>query len=511
MNTEPHRSDHSPPGLGPTSLRVLVVEDDPDELLIISRSLRRSPGLELTAVASLAAAVAELDRSPRTGDDPGRRSPFDVILTDLGLPDSDGLHTYRALAAVSGDLPIVIITGNDEMELGVEALRSGAQDCVSKQLADYTELLDRILRFAVERHGMKRQLRRHEAALRQLMHHSGDAMLVLDEAGQPLVMNDGAQRLIDESRLCCDQLLPFISGRDGRTPSGAVRLHPGAHGASDPVSHDMSHDMSYEVFDVVVDQIAWLGCPAFLLRLRDVTDLAVAAEAARQGEQTLSHELRTPVASIVGYTEMLVDEDFGPLTDGQQSALAAIDRNGRRLLSLMNDLLTLTRIDHGTVDRVETGPVDPAVLIRDVRSMIEPLAASADIALRWPSVVPSVAVTGHRGQLEQVMSNLLTNAIKFSRPNGTVDIDIEHDPVNQELVLTVTDRGIGMNSSELARIFDRFYRADSSHENAVAGTGIGLSLSKALVEANRGRISADAVAGRGAVFTVALPASPRVG
>ncbi|WP_298511360.1 PAS domain S-box protein [uncultured Nocardioides sp.] len=217
---------------------------------------------------------------------------------------------------------------------------------------------------------------------------------------------------------------------------------------------------------------------------------------------TVSHELRTPVTSIVGYTEMLADGSVvDPLPD-QLPLLETINRNGQRLISMINDLLMLSGLDSDTVHwRHDT--VDLADTVGPIEEAIRPLLAGRRLTF---DVVPpdtSVPVLGDRAQLERVMINLLSNAVKFTEDGGTIGfgVGIEDDLA----VITVRDTGIGIPVGEQGDLFQRFFRSSTAQARQIQGTGLGLSIVAAIVSGHGGTIDVSSEHLQGSTFTVTLP------
>ena len=218
----------------------------------------------------------------------------------------------------------------------------------------------------------------------------------------------------------------------------------------------------------------------------------------------VSHELRTPLTSITGYADLLSDGGLGSLNDDQRSALEVIDRGSRRLLALIEDILTLSRIESGLF-ALKTEPVEFAVVIDDACKAIAAAAEGADLELSV-EISPEVGVlTADVDQLDRALLNLLSNAVKFTPPGGTVTVTAWRDV--HELVITVADTGIGIDPDEQDGLFRRFFRASAATQLAIQGTGLGLVIAKSIIDAHGGTISIDSLAGEGTTVTVRLPAA----
>jgi signal transduction histidine kinase len=217
---------------------------------------------------------------------------------------------------------------------------------------------------------------------------------------------------------------------------------------------------------------------------------------------TDTHELRTPVTSIVGYTEMMTDGSVvEPLPD-QVPLLETINRNGQRLISMINDLLMLSGLDSETV-QWRHDQVDLASTISPIEEAIRPLLIGRHLTLEIERPASMVPVLGDRAQLERVMINLLSNAVKFTEDGGTIafSVGIEHD----HAVVTVSDTGIGIPADEQRDLFQRFFRSSTAQVRQIQGTGLGLSIVQAIVSGHGGTIEVHSAHLQGATFTVKLP------
>lgn len=217
---------------------------------------------------------------------------------------------------------------------------------------------------------------------------------------------------------------------------------------------------------------------------------------------SVSHELRTPLTSVTGYAEMLLDGDAGLLSADQEKMVRTIDRNARRLLDLVEDILTVARMDVG-VHRLAIEPVEVAALVDSAVDAIRPqlMARSLSLSVDVPPAVGTVQ--GDRNQLERVLLNLLSNAVKFTPSGGRITVGA--DRAGDTVTLSVTDTGMGIPIAEQSRMFQRFFRSSTSRDEVIPGTGLGLSIVKTIVNAHGGTIDFESTPGRGTTFRVELP------
>jgi signal transduction histidine kinase len=213
---------------------------------------------------------------------------------------------------------------------------------------------------------------------------------------------------------------------------------------------------------------------------------------------SVSHELRTPLTSISGYVELLA-EDEGD--EERRGYLRIVERNSERLLGLVSDLLFAARLQDGRLD-LEQSEVDLRQLVADAVESAQPRAESAGVSLRV-EVDHVPPLSGEAARLGQLLDNLISNAIKFTPAGGEVSVRLERRGTNACVV--VSDTGIGIPEHERERLFERFFRSQTALERQIQGTGLGLYISKAIVDAHGGRIGVDSATGRGTTFVVELP------
>jgi signal transduction histidine kinase len=229
----------------------------------------------------------------------------------------------------------------------------------------------------------------------------------------------------------------------------------------------------------------------------------------------VSHELRTPLHSIKGFVEIILMGKTGPVTELQEDFLKTVRTQTTVLQRMIDDLLEFSRMEAGWV-KLHLSEVSLLAVAQAVTTKLAPLAEEACLQLfvGLPDDLPEIV--GDRVRLEQVLTNLVENAIKFTPAGGQIHIRAEYcggDPFNERCVrLTVADTGIGIPPAEQEKIFDRFYQVDSSERRAYRGTGLGLSICKHIVERHNGRIwvESDGVPGHGSRFHVELPVELRL-
>jgi two-component system phosphate regulon sensor histidine kinase PhoR len=255
------------------------------------------------------------------------------------------------------------------------------------------------------------------------------------------------------------------------------------------------------VFEIQAAPFGVAGGSGALAIFYDMTDLERLEQVRKDFVANVSHEMRTPLAAIVGYSETLLD---GGLEDSEHNRrfVEIIRANAIRLNSIASDLLVLSELESGD------NPGEPEeISVRDTlesaMSTVEPEARNRRVQV-FRGDIQDARVAGHRFRLEQAMSNLLVNAVKFNREGGEVRVEALHG-TDGEIRIAVADTGVGIPSQDLPRIFERFYRVDKARSRQVGGTGLGLSIVRHVIERMHGRIEVQSQLGRGSTFTVILP------
>ncbi|WP_161988583.1 ATP-binding protein [Pedococcus bigeumensis] len=250
---------------------------------------------------------------------------------------------------------------------------------------------------------------------------------------------------------------------------------------------------------------------------RAVEELTALDRAKTDFLSSVSHELRTPLASVLGYTEMLEDGAAGELSQKQLDLVSRIDRNGRRLLALIEDLLLNSRIESGQL-HLARRPCDLAEIVDHAWESTGALVQKRELHLRREVSGEPVPLDGDATALERVVTNLLSNAVKFTPDGGVVTLALgrTEDGNGAGMArLVVSDSGYGISEEDQHQVFRRFFRSSDATDRAVQGTGLGLSIVQAIVEGHDGTIDVESTLGEGSTFTVLLPlatvAAPRSG
>jgi len=253
---------------------------------------------------------------------------------------------------------------------------------------------------------------------------------------------------------------------------------------------------------------AWVGIAVDIEERKTAEQQAWAASQAKsEFLASMSHELRTPLNAIGGYAELLAMGIRGPLNADQAQDIARIRRSQQHLLTLINDVLNFAKVDAGQTEyRMTAVPVDEA--LRDTESMIAPQVLAKGLHYSYKGAGKSASVLADPEKLQQIVINLLGNAVKFTEPGGTITLSSQF--VGNCIEIRVADTGPGISPEKLDRIFDPFVQAERRLNQPVQGVGLGLAISQDLAQAMDGKITVESVVGEGSTFTLSLPRAPRM-
>lgn len=342
--------------------------------------------------------------------------------------------------------------------------------------------------------------------MRAILEGIADGVFVTDPTGKIRLWNRAAERI---SACSSSRAL----GRDCKTVLN-LKIHDkpldcsngcaifemfGAKAAAEGIEAcRLRHDLRKQPLLVTVSEIKTRSgdTTEFVHTLRDITATKLADEAKTMFLATASHELKTPLTVIIGFTELLRDGSLS--ADQLDQALSLIDTRARELSKIVDRLLLTGRIEAGRL-RLELKPVDIHRLIAE-RAHSLGAATDREISTDVPDVLP--AIVGDDDALATVLDHLLDNAIKYSPDGG--DIELRAYASGPSVEISVRDHGVGMDDEQAARCFDRFWQAESTDVRRFGGTGIGLYIVRSLVEAMGGRVGVSSAIGAGSTFTVAL-------
>lgn len=369
----------------------------------------------------------------------------------------------------------------------------------------HEQKLDRVLISLLDITDRTKALRAEAAArlqLRNLLHAVSDGIVVIDAGGEIVLLNPAAEALLGIDQNALGQAL-LQSGADSELLNW---LQLGPLPRSTPGLLTLTDRHSGQRRQIQVQGFTGEGgdTPAgTILTLRDVTREMESDRMKSAFIATAAHELRTPLASILGFAELLQNIDQ-PTPEALHEYVGIIHDRGATLQHIIDDLLDISRVESGHLVHLEKAPCDLVDLLRQLEKTITMQFGDYQFDFDLPETAPPTDADPYK--LNQVLENLLSNAVKFSPPQSRIGIRAVHDAAGW--TITVADNGIGLTPEQAERVFDRFYRADTS-DTAKQGLGLGMTIARAIVEAHGGTIRIESTPGAGTTVIVTLPDAGR--
>jgi len=398
------------------------------------------------------------------------------------------------------------------VELSHNAVIDELSEVIDEQLGDYSNIIGELEKQINDLQIQIRLTQRQKGHIEAIIYSIHDAVIVTDEFDRLLMANEAAGKLFN---------FDFESAQHKRI---GELIHEGKSKFTDFLRHsrqskaqptrkeiEFSEDGEPRTFDCIVSCIYDEGrqvCGVVAV-LHDITREKQIQQAKNEFVNHVCHELKTPLASISAYSEMLSD---GEAKDEKtrKEFYSVIQNQTKRLNGLIEDILNISRIESGLI-KGDKGPVSLTILIEEQLQMIKSYAEEKNVCLEdiGQSRVVFDRVYADRDMISQVIVNLLSNAIKYTPSGGSVKIETEVDETADIARLSVTDTGIGIPEDEIEHVFDKFYRVSTNKKQA-EGTGLGLNLVKQIVEkVHEGRVFVRSKPGEGSTFVFELPLATR--
>ncbi len=501
------------------TLRILLLEDSPiDAELTLSTLAEARIPFTVHRVETREEFIAAVE-------DDG----FDLILADFALPSFDGISALEIARERRPELPFIFVSGTLGEELAIDMLKSGATDYVLKQrLARLAPAVERASRESIERRELQRaerDLRRTEQTLHMLIESVHDyAIIMLDPEGRVVSWNSGAKRILgyEDAEIIGREFSTFFTEEDvaDGCPRRELELAAATGRAEEDRWHVGKGGKTFWASGVLTPMLDEEGhLVGYAKVMRDITDRRMAevellsakesAEAANRAKDqflaVLSHELRTPLTPVLATVHAL--EDQPDLNEESRFLIEIIHRNIELEARLIDDLLDLTRISKGKLQlNLET--IDAHQLLRQVVYDCASDVRSKELDLVVELTARHYMVRADSARLQQVLWNLIKNAIKFTPERGIVSIRTRDDG-RGHLLVEVRDTGIGIDMEVLPRIFEAFEQGERTITRRYGGLGLGLAISKAIIDMHGGNLSAVSDGkDHGATFLIELATDP---
>ncbi|QDL07209.1 hybrid sensor histidine kinase/response regulator [Brasilonema octagenarum UFV-E1] len=393
-------------------LKILIIDDDEVDRMAVRCILSKTGvEMEVSEVGDLRSAIAILSDTL-----------YDCVFLDYCLPDQDGLSLLQNLRLNNIEVPVIVLTSDEDEQIAVELMKAGAADYISKSSSLSSEILLKLLRNAIRVHRAEMQV----ALVNQQLHQSNELLI---RQNQELEVQ---------------------------------RQH---------------------------------------IELQNIR-LIEASHLKSQFLATISHELRTPMNAIIGFSQLLLRPKFGQLTHQQKDMLERILSNAKHLLMLLNQVIDFSKLEAGRLD-FKPEIFDLSKVVNATVEEMRSLAQEKNLSLFIQMDLQNSLMFNDPTRIRQILTNLLSNAIKFTE-SGCIKVEVKELP-ELKVEIAVHDTGIGIAPADLQKIFEPFRQVDQSLTRKYSGTGVGLPMIKALLQTMGGNISVESQLNNHSVFRIQLP------
>jgi two-component system, OmpR family, phosphate regulon sensor histidine kinase PhoR len=485
------------------AIRVLVVDDELDIREGSERILSRI-GFHLSTAARGDEALQIFERARP-----------DIVLLDLKMPGLDGMEVLQRLRELDPSILVIVITGYATVETAIEAMKQGAYDFIPKpfepdqlrivvnRAADKIRLTRETQKLELEKTRTLFDLDTEKSRLRTIIESLPDGLLVTNTGGQVVLINPSCRQMLklDRDTASGRPLQEYLS--DEALCRLVMEISKGKH-----VDYGDIPEQEFALADgtylrAVAQPV--LGerreCLGAIVTFLDITSLKVLDRLKSEFVAKVSHELRSPLSTIHEQLAMVIGELVD--TEPQQHMLTRAKEKTQALITLIGDLLDLSRIEEGLICR-EPKPVRLDDLLKSIVDFLSARTSAKNQSLTLAvSARDLPEIIADPVALESIFGNLISNALTYTPEGGRIRVELDQAGIN--LRVKVADNGFGIAEKHLDKIFERFYRVKDEKTRYITGTGLGLPIVKGLVDSLGGIIEVTSTPGEGSTFTVLLP------
>ncbi|VAW78432.1 hypothetical protein MNBD_GAMMA12-929 [hydrothermal vent metagenome] len=480
------------------AIRVLIVEDNLADTRLIEIYLRGIESLQFDCISASCLQEARKHIMDNT---------FDLIFLDLGLPDGQGIDSIEHIVDLSPQSSIIVMTGIYNANLASGAINVGAQDYIVKSDAN-SLILERTISNAMQRSRLKRELEKTQETFHAIIETANDAIITIDSDFVIHSWNKAAQFIFGyhKDEILGQQIFLLFA----KTEHNSLRQQiDSTFTTSDSNNTHLAEfsaiNKTQQYFPSELSLASWQSDSQqhYSLVVRDITERHKVDVIKSEFVSTVSHELRTPLTSLLGSLKLVTSGVVCAIPTTALELLEIAQSNGDRLLHLINDILDMSKLEQGHMEF----HYEEAAIVNVVEEAVTLNQAYADkygVSIQLDDVKGDYAlVCTDRLRLLQVLANILSNAAKYSPKNGIVTVCISHQ--GSYMRISITDKGLGIPEEFQSSIFNRFTQSDSSDTRKAGGTGLGLHITKIMVEEMGGKIGFKSVTNVATTFYIDIP------
>ncbi|MBC8418432.1 MAG: response regulator [Desulfobacterales bacterium] len=434
------------------------------------------------------------------------REHYDIVLLDLMMPGLSGLEVLEQIGASHPDTVIIVITGYATLEHAIEAMKKGAFDFIPKPFSP--EELRVVIKKAMDHIRTLHDIATEKSRMRALVNHLPGGVMATDKEGTIALANPSFLRMIGYrgSDIIGKSISQIVANETFNKMVSQALTMPGNEFA------ELAEEFSHGSLSKDDEAVLGVQCIPFRDRLgrnlgtvtvlHDITTQKKMEQLKSDFVSMVAHEIQSPMNSVLMQIKLLLKGRMGDVNKEQTQLLERISEKIKGLSALASELLDLAKIEAGLVIQ-EKEKLEVAELLRDQVAFYDEKAQTKGITLKLDKLPDLSSILGNRYNIEEVLSNLISNAIRYTPEGGNIVVSAHME--EGYVCIQVSDTGFGIPQEEMGRIFDRFYRIKSEKTRFITGTGLGLSIVKSIVEAHNGVIQVESELDRGSTFSVYLP------
>ncbi len=483
--------------------KVLIVDDE-DSLRIGVKRLLQAEGYEVIAAAN-----------GTEGIQFGTSEEFDLAIIDLKMPDINGIEVLQSIRVKYPNTICYIATAFASYDTAVQATKIGADSYIQKPFT--SEELLRHLQIGFEKRKLlvehdnmvkDRERRLLEVAfertrLNTIINSLADGVLVVNKDGQAVLYNPAALKFLQMEEINIEEYIvnklpPEISvivnqflcakSYNPSSYSTQIELKPNRELFAEVTCSPVPHPDNSLAGVVTV--------------IKDITELKRVEHLKSQFVSMVAHELKAPIAATLGFINILLNPEVKISAEQQNDFLSRSENRLKGLLSMINDLLDISRIEMNTIVR-EYKLINIVEIIKDVLNLFQFDIQKKKLIVNFTFDENLPQIKADLTEIQRLVTNFISNAIKYNKNEGSIDINVKHS--NNYLKFKVKDSGIGLKPQEKEKLFSEFFRAKNEFTKNIHGTGLGLSLVKRIIDSYNGKIEVESEYGSGTMFTISLP------
>lgn len=496
---------------------ILCVDDQPEVIDMLLVQLERAVGDE--CIIEVAESADEALKVFHELEDQGEI--IELVITDEIMPGLKGSRFLEAIHEHDPDIMTMMLTGHAGLDDVIYAVNHGRLAKCLKKPWSSEELQDIVVTLLEQTRTNRRNKRLAQQVIDEknkaeaIVHSISDGILVIDSSDKVSLMNAACVRILglSERELYGKRLLDVVKVKE------LILLHMAASKQSNEVVSDeialpSPQDTNATLYIIAIAKTLRdkSGKPLGIVTvLRDITQEKEINAMKANFLATVSHELRTPLTSIISTFELLAQEVLGALTQEQREFIDSSREQGSVLAELIENLIDLSTLEAGNME-LHTEACDSALVIHEAAQPFQPAIHTKGLQFSCEFEPALPQIVADKAQILRLFTLLLSNAVKFTQ-KGNVCVKIAHtstsiddrESVQEELHYAISDSGIGITQTHQNRVFEKFYQVDSSTTREFKGSGLGLSVCKAIVEAHQGRIWLESELHKGTTVHVVLP------